>query len=127
MFIPHPDHLRRCVVACFQQCPLWERPPVEEIHTVFLLAENSRHFQRGVAAKAGSARFRSMQLRRSLLVMAFLRLRLKIARMNESNVYTIATHKQAFYAEGKDNRRASIVCGRSSGQIEFNCIICNGL
>ncbi len=83
MFISDADALRKRVVACFQQWPLLERPPIEEIHAIYLAAENSRHFQRGVAVKAGSARLRSMHPRRSLLVVAFVRLRLEILRRNE--------------------------------------------
>ena len=51
MFISDADALRKRVVACFQQWPLLERPPIEEIHAIYLAAENSRHFQRGVAVR----------------------------------------------------------------------------
>ena len=60
MLIPVAGALRRCVVACFQQGPLPERPPIEEIHATFLSIENSRRFQSDDAAKAGSARISSM-------------------------------------------------------------------
>ena len=83
LLIPVAGALRRCVVACFQQWPLLERPPAEEGRATFLSIENSRRFQSDDAAKAGSARIRSKHPRRSLSVKAFMRLRLKIIRMNE--------------------------------------------
>jgi hypothetical protein len=83
MLIPVAGALGWCVVACFQQCLLRERPPIEEIHATFLPVENSRSFQSDDAAKAGSASIRSMHLRRPIPVRAFMLLRLKIVRMNE--------------------------------------------
>jgi hypothetical protein len=71
MFIPAACALRWCVLACFQQWPLPERPPAEEIHTTFLSVENSRRFQSDDAATAGAARIHSMRPRKALSVRAF--------------------------------------------------------
>jgi hypothetical protein len=84
MLIPVAGALGWCVIACFQQCLLRERPPIEEIHATFLPVENSRSFQSDDAAKAGSASIRSMHLRRPLSVEAFVHLRLECL-MDERN------------------------------------------
>ena len=84
MLIPVAGALGWCVVACFQQCLLRERPPIEEIHATFLPVENSRSFQSDDAAKAGSASIRSTHLRKLLSVEAFVHLRLECL-MDERN------------------------------------------
>jgi hypothetical protein len=77
MFIPVAGALGWRVIACCQQWHLPERPPIEEIHATFLPVENSRRFQSDDAAKADSASIRSMHLRRSLSVKAFVHLQLE--------------------------------------------------
>ena len=84
MFIPVAGALRRCVIACCQQWHLPERPPAEEIHATFLPVKNSRRFQSDDAAKVGSASIRSIHLRRSLSVKAFVQLLLECL-MDERN------------------------------------------
>jgi hypothetical protein len=118
--------LRRCVIACFQQWLLPERPPMEEIRATFLPAENSRRFQSDDAAKAVSARIRSMHPRRSLSVKAFIYVRTQFYTFAAERLVLIKFQNQESDRKGRQFWHVSgkeMGCGRDPTEYPLSAFI----